>query len=364
MIIFKHIRARLSFIQKYHYRLVFIIAAFWTLIDLIYLYLDVSSRQKNHTSYEVITTEAIILRGVIVFTMSSLMGYLLIFKLRKVFRNYPLLINLLVKTTILLSASIVMNFLLHATHSFFILHLTLSHGLKRFFGDSSSLLWLLEHCIGWVILFLFTQIIIEINEKYSPGVFWDILIGKYIQPKVQKRIVMFIDLHDSTPIAEKLGSKDNFKFIRDFIYYVSIALMEYDGRIYQYVGDEIVVSWLYSRKNVHKSIAALALASRLLQMNSGYFRLRYEIAPEFKAGIHAGEVTVGEIGIVKKDIAMSGDTMNTAARIRTACTELNYRYIASKELLDGIEIAWPVESLGLVEMKGKTEGMELVGLKI
>ena len=175
---------------------------------------------------------------------------------------------------------------------------------------------------------------------------------------------MFMDLHDSTPIAVKLGSTDNFKFIRDFIYFVSIALIEYDGRIYQYVGDEIVVSWLHTPNNVNKCLDALALSSRLLKRNSNYFQARYGVLPEFKAGIHAGEVTVGEIGVIKKDIAMSGDTMNTAARIRTSCTELTFKYIASKEVLAGVEINWQVESLGLVELKGKTESIELFELKI
>ena len=204
----------------------------------------------------------------------------------------------------------------------------------------------------------------EINEKYSPGVFWDILMGRYIQPKVEKRIVMFIDLQDSTPIAEKLGSKDNFRFIRDFIFFVSTALLEYDGRIYQYVGDEIVVSWLYSPKNVLKCIDALALSSKLLKKESSYFNSRYGFVPEFKAGIHAGEVTVGEIGIIKKDIAMSGDTMNTAARIRSSCNELNHRYIASKDLLGSTTIKWKVENLGFIDLKGKTESVELIGINI
>ncbi len=149
---------------------------------------------------------------------------------------------------------------------------------------------------------------------------------------------MFMDLNDSTVLAEKLGSKENFMFIRDFIYYVSFALLEFDGRIYQYVGDEIVVSWVYSVKNVHKCLKALALSARLIQKNGKYFRVRYGTVPEFKVGIHAGEVTVGEIGIIKKDIAMSGDTMNTAARICNSCTELDQKYIASKEFLDGVEI--------------------------
>ncbi len=81
------------------------------------------------------------------------MGYVLIFKLRQVFRNYPLLINLLVKTTILLGASLVMNFLLHITYSIFILNTTFLHGLHRFFGHAMSVTWLVQHSFGWVILF-------------------------------------------------------------------------------------------------------------------------------------------------------------------------------------------------------------------
>ena len=99
-------------------------------------------------------------------------------------------------------------------------------------------------------------------------------------------------------------------------------------------------------------------------MNSKYFVERYGVVPEFKAGIHVGEVTVGEIGIVKKDIAMSGDTMNTTARIRSTCTDLDRKYLASKDLLDGVEINWPLERLGLIELKGKADSIELFGLNI
>ena len=62
----------------------------------------------------------------------------------------------------------------------------------------------------------------EVNEKYSRGVFLNIMLGKYLQPTEERRIIMFLDLKDSTPIAEKLGtSKEYFKFIRDFIFYIS-----------------------------------------------------------------------------------------------------------------------------------------------
>jgi adenylate cyclase len=233
-----------------------------------------------------------------------------------------------------------------------------------FYDRSGSWFWILDHSIGWVVLFIFTQLLIESYEKYSPGVFWDILIGRYIRPKVQKRIILFLDLKDSTPIAEKLDSTIYFSFIRDFIYYISIALLEYDGRIYQYVGDEIVASWLSKTKNVEKCVNALILSERLIRKNRKYFLKRYGMVPEFKAGIHVGEVTVGEIGIIKKDLAISGDTMNTAARIRTACKELNHKCLASKEFIDETAGAYPTEPLGAIDLKGKTDSVELFALKI
>jgi adenylate cyclase len=308
--------------------------------------------------------EAILLRGLIVLLMSTIMSYLLIIKLRQVFRDYSLVVSLILKTCILLLTAAFMNFLLHFTYSVFILGFKDSEGLDIFLRDATSSIWLLHHSIGWIVLFLCTQFAIEFYEKYSPGVFWDILMGRYIRPKIQRRIVMFLDLIDSTPIAEKLSSKDNFSFIRDFIYFVSIALLEYNGRIYQYVGDEIVVSWPDNAKNKENCVNALMLSEKLLNRNKKYFQKHYGVMPEFRAGIHAGEVTVGEIGIIKKDLAISGDTMNTTARIRTACTELNQKCLVSNEFLNNASIGWPVERIGFVDLKGKNEGIELFSIKI
>jgi adenylate cyclase len=190
-------------------------------------------------------------------------------------------------------------------------------------------------------------------------------MGKYRQPKIEKRIIMFIDLKDSTPIAEKLGHVENFKFIRDFIFHVSMAIIEHDGRIYQYVGDEIVVSWLYEKNNTRKCMASIIEARKNLQRNGDHFRRKYDIIPEFRVGLHMGEVTIGEIGIIKKDLAMSGDTMNTTARIRSACTELNQKFIMSKDFMDNSDLTeWQGESLGIVDLKGKANGFELFSLKI
>ena len=339
-------------------RTILFIAIFWTLIDLTVTLLVNDGKTSS-------PFKSLLVREIAVFIMSCIMGYLFVAALKNVFRTYPPFVNFIFKSFILLLAAFIMNFLIHFIDAVFIMKKDTAMAVRAFMGEILQTKLLLRHILYWLILFVITQLYIEINEKYSPGVFIDILRGKYMQPKNENRIIMFIDLKDSTPIAEKLGHEANFKFIRDFIFYVSMGLIEYNGRIYQYVGDEIVVSWLSNRKNARKCRAAIMTARRNLHRNENYFKRRYNTIPEFRVGIHSGEVTVGEIGVIKKDLAMSGDTMNTTARIRSACNELNQKFIMSKDFMDCSDLKeWQGESLGNVDLKGKANSIELFSLKI
>ncbi len=346
----------ISSLKKFRLRRVLYIALFWTAIDLVATLLNFNINYK---------IQSIFIRTTLVFVMSIIMGHLFVFTLRSVFRDRSLVINFFAKTIILLIAALLMNFIAHFVDDFFILQLSISECFKDFFSDIETGNWLLKRTLYWMIIFAITQLYIEINDKYAPGVFLDVLSGKYIQPKIENRIIMFLDLKDSTPIAEKLGHKQYFLFIREFIYHVSLALIEHEGIIYQYVGDEIVVSWKYSKANMKECLASVIVARKNIQTNSEKFRRNFGVLPEFRVGIHTGDVTVGEIGVIKKDLAMSGDNMNTAARIRSACNELNQKFIVSKDFADKSNLkAFQLESLGLVELKGKANEIELFALKI
>jgi adenylate cyclase len=258
-----------------------------------------------------------------------------------------------------------MNFFNLFGYFYFITGRTIIDSIAFYFKLPAEKFWLVHGLPLWLLIFLITQLFIEMSEKYSPGVFADILRGKYIDPKIEKRIVIFLDLKDSTPIAESLGTKAYFLFIRDFIYNISMALLEQDARIYQYVGDEIVASWIFSEENSEKAVRSIIEARKALQTQSEYFRRTYGVTPEFRVGMHAGDVTVGEIGLIKKDIAMSGDTMNTAARIRSATSELNQKFLVSKDFIELSSLKdYQSEALGSIELKGKSSTLELYALKI
>ncbi len=346
-----------SGLGKYKMRTILYIALSWTLIDTIVALLLRNSKLKPLPFY--------LVRESAVFIISCLIGYLFVFALKSVFRRQSPFTNFIFKSAILILAAFTINFLVHFLDSIILNGKELEEAAQLSFKDMLQTKALIRKILYWLILFAITQLYIEINEKYSPGVFIDIIRGKYMQPRIEKRIIMFMDLKDSTPIAEKLGHVENFKYIRDFIYHVSMALIEHDGRIYQYVGDEIVVSWLFTKNNTRKCMKSIIEARKNLHKNGNHFRNSYGIIPEFRVGLHMGEVTVGEIGVIKKDLAMSGDTMNTTARIRSACNELNQKFIMSKDFMENSDLKeWQGESLGIVDLKGKAEGIELYSIKI
>jgi adenylate cyclase len=358
---------RTGAISKYRIKQVLVIALLWTIIDTsVYLY----KFYRDHINeaihpFDMHTWAVLLLRSALIFIICLVMAYLLVFQLKHLVRNLPLWFGLLVKSVLLVAAAFLLNNILHFTYIWLIEKEPLSTELGRNYYRQFQTSLFLSQMLRWLVTFLFTILLIEVNEKYSPGVFFDILAGRYLTPKNEKRTVMFIDLVDSTAIAEHLGHKKYFRFIRDFIYFISVALLENDGQIYQYVGDEVVVSWIVKKPNANrKCLQALLDCKRILQRNKNYFKRQYGVIPEFRAGIHTGEITIGEIGVIKKDLAMSGDTMNTAARLRSATSELNEKVIISKDFAAQTNLKnWNAVNLGLVDLKGKESAMELFALK-
>lgn len=362
------LRRTFSVTDRYRLRWLLYITLAWTLADQI-LWLGqarLPERALVDTQAEQLRlTSSIALRALIVLCMSGLMAWLLVFRFKRMFQQQKRQIAILYKGLILLACSFMLNFLSQFAFFVFIENRGLWPSLVRYWKLPAEKFWLLHGVPMWIIIFTLTQLLLEVNEKYSPGVFADILTGRYRHPQQENRIVLFMDLKDSTPIAERLGNQAYFLFIRDFIHAISSAILEQEGFIYQYVGDEVVASWPADVINGGRCLASLIEARKNLQARSEHFRRQYNITPEFRAGIHCGPVTVGEIGLIKRDLAMSGDTMNTTARIRSACNELQQKYLCSQDFVDLVHLSdFQIKPMGGIELKGKKNELELFALNL
>ncbi len=196
------------------------------------------------------------------------------------------------------------------------------------------------------------------NEKFGKGVFLKMLLGRYKDPKEEKRIFMFLDLKSSTTIAETLGHYKYSQLIQDCFYDINDVVPKYDAEIYQYVGDEVVLSWPYTKGLANKNCIALFFEFQdVLKSKTNYYTQKYGLTPVFKAGLHGGKLMVAEVGIVKKELAFHGDVINTAARIQAECNMHNVSILISEKLTNDLNIkeSYSVKALGSVLLKGKLE---------
>ncbi len=215
----------------------------------------------------------------------------------------------------------------------------------------------------WAIISLLTMIALQVNDKYGAGVFWAFLRGDYFQPKKEERIFMFLDLRGSTTIAEKIGAELYFDFIRDFFKDVTPSILAHKGEIYQYVGDEVIVSWRKeSGLGKERALNCFFEIEQAIAEKEKDYLTKYGVIPSFKAGLHIGTAMIGEIGVIKKDIAFSGDVLNTTSRIQTRCNEFGVDLLISEELVDALNLSvskYHTQKIGEVNLRGRAKMVTL-----
>lgn len=214
------------------------------------------------------------------------------------------------------------------------------------------------------VLSFLSILMLEVTDKYGPGGIRDLLRGHYNNPRNENRIFLFLDINESTTIAERIGHEKYFNMLKDFFADITEPILSNSAHIYQYVGDEVVLSWKNTKANKLRCLNFVKQATNAIKRKANYYQKLYGVTPTFKAGIHAGEVTAGYIGIIKKDLAFSGDTLNTSARLRSKCHELKSAFVLSYEFLNGLENlnGFNIKEIGEIELKGRKEKEKLFSL--
>ena len=202
----------------------------------------------------------------------------------------------------------------------------------------------------------------EISENVGHGVMMNFFTGKYHEPIEEKRIFLFSDMKSSTTIAEQLGHIKYFELLREYYSDFSDAIVSHSGEVYQYVGDEIIISWKYENGIANNNCINCFFAMKEdLKKRAHFYAAAFGVIPSFKAGIHLGKVTTGEIGALKKEIIFTGDVLNTTARIQGRCNNYEVDVLVSGDLIHELHLKneFEITPLGVNELKGKEDSLEL-----
>lgn len=216
-----------------------------------------------------------------------------------------------------------------------------------------------------VVVSFILNFIWQVSRLLGQGVLRNYLTGRYFHARTETRVFMFLDLNDSTTIAEKLGAEKFSALLNDFFFDMTEPILECRGEIYQYVGEEIVLSWRLERAFRDANCVRLFFAIEdAIASNGGRYYERYGLIPSFKAGVHLGPVVISEIGDIRREIVFHGDTMNTTARILAQCHALRSSLLVSQEIAQRLPSAdfFAVKPIGAVHLKGKENVVAVCGI--
>jgi adenylate cyclase len=176
----------------------------------------------------------------------------------------------------------------------------------------------------FVVVALMIQFVLQMNRMIGASVLRYFIAGVYHRPKNEERIFLFIDLEGSTALAERLGSAVYFELLRRFVDDLTDPVLDTEGEIYQYAGDEVVITWPLDR------------GVRFANCVRCFFGIRDAI----------------------------GDILNTAARLQEYAKRAGLDLVASGALLARLELPAGVqaERFGELELRGKEERVAAYGL--
>ncbi len=206
------------------------------------------------------------------------------------------------------------------------------------------------------------NLVFEMGSLLGFGTLKNLLTGRYVQPRRERRAFVLIDMKDSTGMAERLGSIRFHELLNAFFQDVTDAALDCRAEIHKYVGDEAILTWSRADRDC---VACPFIAQDRIAANGERYKSRFGAVPQFRAALHWGEIVAGEIGDVRREIAYVGDTLNVTARLLDAAKSLGRDVLVSMDLLDQVTLPHDLkaEQLSTLTLRGRSAPLAIAALE-
>lgn len=189
---------------------------------------------------------------------------------------------------------------------------------------------------------------IRIQSLVGARVLFAFLVGRYHKPMREERVFMFLDIADSTRLAEQFGDAEVQALIGQFFFDIARPIAEHGGETYRYIGDEVVVSWPMDKAiEKRRCLRCVEKVQDLLAARSDEYRRRFGVVPSFRIGMHGGPVVIGEVGDSRRAIVYFGETVSIAVALQGACKRVGRDFVMSADLVRRVGVADPFSSMHL-----------------
>lgn len=191
-----------------------------------------------------------------------------------------------------------------------------------------------------------------------------LMTGKYFRPVIERRIFLFLDLVSSTELVERLGPIETRLMIGKFFFDISTPITNWGGEVYRFTGDGAIIVWHWDEgirgDNVIHAIDAI---DSVVHQSANYYLNRFGQIPEYRMGLHGGDIVVSEEGDTRRSIGFYGDTIHIAARLERRAKELRKYCLLSGQLAEQLlESQSRLELVTTEEVRGISKPIDIYEL--
>jgi adenylate cyclase len=175
--------------------------------------------------------------------------------------------------------------------------------------------------------------------------------------------LMFADIRGSTGMAERMSPSDFRAFLERFYRLASRAILDNQGMVDKFVGDEAIGLFFAGISGSQHTAAAVRAARALLDAVG-----RADASPSgaipVGAAVHTGSAFVGSTGVgtVVNDFTALGDVVNTTARLASEAAP--GELLVSIQAAEAGELDAPALEHRMVIVRGRSDAIEVVALQV
>lgn len=189
-----------------------------------------------------------------------------------------------------------------------------------------------------------------------------------LQGRKEEVTVLFCDIRGFSRITHDLGPEQTVAWLNDVLDTLSDCVVEYDGVLVDYVGDELMAMWGAPDPiddHADKACqAAREMISRLHDVDEKW-KDKISSTTEVSIGINTGGAHVGNIGSRRKfKYGPLGSTVNLGSRVQGATKKIRCDVILTKETLDRLQHAKGIRRLCQVEVVNIPDPVELYEMAV
>ena len=180
--------------------------------------------------------------------------------------------------------------------------------------------------------------------------------------------ILFSDIVGFTTLTESADPEKLVSQLNEYLSRMTGAVFENNGTLDKFIGDAVMAVWgNVSSRGVEEDAKACARAALAMRRELAALNQRWQasgIAPfHIGIGINHGDVLGGNIGSQEKaDPTVIGDAVNLASRLEALTRTYAVDILVGDRAADLIRDQFDLRSVALVQVKGKTQPVEIFTL--